>query len=60
MVIVGTGFLGGEGERGCRKGGQGGSDGGPKGGPADDPGGVKGGSPPCPAVGSRAIGLGDM
>ena len=60
MVIVGTGFLGGEGERSCLKGGRGGSDGGPKGGPADDPGGVEGGFPPCPATGSGAGGLGDM
>jgi len=60
VVIIGTGFLGSEGERRCRKGGQGGLDGGPEGGPADDLGGVEGGSPPCPAMGSGAGGLGDM
>jgi len=60
VLIVGTGFLGGEGERRCLEGSRGGSDGGPEGGPADDPGGVEGGFPPCPAVGSDAGGLGDM
>jgi len=60
MVIVGTGFLGGEGERRCLEGGRGGSDGRPEGAPADDPGGVEEGFPPCPAVGSGAGGLGDM
>ena len=59
VVIVGAGFLGGDGERRRRRGGRGGSDGGPEGGPAVDPGGVEGGFPPCPAAGSKAIGLGD-
>jgi len=59
VVIVGAGFLEGEGERRCRKGGQGGSDGGPKGGPADDPGGVEGRFPPPPAAGSGASVFGD-
>jgi len=59
VVIVGAGFLGGEGERGCLEGGRGGSDGRPEGGSADDPGGVEGEFPPCPAVGSGAGGLGD-
>jgi len=60
VVIVGTGFLGGEGEWGCLAGSRGGSDGGPEGGPADVPGGVEGGLIPCPASGSGAGGLGDM
>jgi len=60
VVIVGVGFLGGEGEQGCRKGGQDGSDGEPKGGPADDPGGVEGENPPCPAVDLGAGRFGDM
>jgi len=60
VVIVGAGFLGGDGERGCLEGGRGSSDGGPEGGPADDLGGVEGGFPPCPAMGSGAGGLGDM
>jgi len=60
VVIVGTGFLGGEWERRCLEGSQGGSDGGPEWGPADDPGGVEGGFPPCPAAGSGAGGFGDM
>jgi len=60
MVIVGTGFLGGEGGRWCLEGSRGGSDGGPEGGPADDPAGVEGGFPPCPVPGSSAGGLGDM
>jgi len=60
VVIVGVGFLGGEGERWGRRGGRGGSDSGPEGGPADDPGGVDGGFPPCPTAGSGAGGLGEM
>jgi len=60
VVIVGTGFLGGEGERGCLAGGRGDSDGGPEGGPADDPGGVEGGFPPYPTPGSGAGRPGDM
>jgi len=60
VVIVGVGFLGGEGERWGRRGGRGGSDGGPEGGPTDDPGGVDGGFPPCPTIGSAAGGLGEM
>ena len=59
VVIVGAGFLGGDGE--CRRldSGQGGSDGGREGGPADDPGGVEGGLPPCPAADPYIGGLGD-
>jgi len=60
VVIVGVGFVGGEGERRGRRGGRGGSDGGPEGGPADDPGGVEGGSPPYPPMGSSVGGLGGM
>jgi len=59
VVIVGPGFLGGEGEQRCRKGGRGGSDCGPEGGSADDTGGVKGRFPPCPAASLGAGGLGD-
>jgi len=58
VVIVGTGFLGGEVQWGCRKGSWGGSNGGPEGGPADDPGGVERGALLCSAAG--AGGLGDM
>ena len=59
VVIVGAGFLGGDSEQGCRKGGRGGSEGGPDGGPAADPGGVEGGFPPCPVTGPKVGGLGD-
>jgi len=58
VVIMGIGFLGGDGEQRCLEGGRGGSDGGPEGGSAADPGGVEVGFPPCPAMG--AGGLGDM
>jgi len=58
--MVGTGFLGGEGERRYLEGGRGGLDGGPEGVPADDSDGVEGRFPPCPAMGSGAGGLGDM
>jgi len=58
VVIWGLVSLGGEGERGCRKGRQGGSDGGPEGGPLEDWGGVEGGLPPCTPAGPGAGGLG--
>jgi len=58
VVIVGAGFLGGDGERRRREGGRGGSEGGPDGGPAADPGGVEGGFPPCPVTGPKVGGLG--
>ena len=50
-MIVGAGFLGGEGERNCLKGGRGGTEGGPEGGPEGDPG-DEGGAPPGAAEGS--------
>jgi len=56
MVIIGTGFLGGEGEWRCRKGGRGGPDCGPEGGHVADSGGIEGGAPPWSALGSGASG----